>query len=139
MQTTKQAQATRTARLAAVHVAYRARAQAAKRTAHAAATQAANQSAYLLAVQQLAAQYGVAAPTTLSVRASTHKQQHAPSAQSGACAQVHALAAANNYVRAATLAACKQAGINPATAATQFAVAKRNYLATQAATPVVQQ
>jgi hypothetical protein len=114
---------TRTARVAAVATAYRARARNAKLAAHTAATVAANQSAYMLAAQQLAAQYGVAAPTTLSVRSVRSVQQHAPSAVQGACAAVRALAATHNYVRSATLAACKQAGINPATAATQYAIA----------------
>ncbi len=88
--------------------------------------------AYMLAVQQLAVKMGVPVPNTLSVRSVANAQVHAPSTQSGACAKVHALAAANNYVRAATLQACAAAGINPATAATQYAVAKRNALAAQA-------
>jgi len=128
---TKQHALTRAKRVTAVSNAYRTRARSAKLAAHVAATQAHNQQAYMLAVQQLAAQYGVPAPTTLSVRSVAGTQKHAPSAQSGACAQVRALAAANNYNRAATLAACKAAGINPATAATQFANAKRAYVAAQ--------
>lgn len=82
---------------------------------------AATQQAYMLAVQQLAAQYNMPVPNTMSVRPFNKPQQHAPSAVQGACAQVHAIAVANQGVRAATLAACKAAGINPATAATQFA------------------
>ena len=93
----------------------------AKQQAFAAQQQAAKQSAYMLAVQQLAAQYGVPVPNTLSVRAHNNQQKHAPSAVQGACAQVHAIAAQCGGVRAATLAACKAAGINPATAATQYA------------------
>lgn len=84
------------------------------------------QQAYMLAVQQVAARYGMQVPNTLSVRATgARAQQHAPSSTGGACKQVHAIAAANNYNRANTLAACKAAGINPATAATQYALAKR--------------
>lgn len=129
---TKQHAVTRAKRIAAVGNAYRMRARNAKLAAHAAATQAYNQKAFMLAVQQLAAQHGVPAPTTLSVRApNTNAQKHAPSAQSGACAQVRALAVQHNYNRAATLQACAAAGINPATAATQFANAKRAYLAAQ--------
>lgn len=128
----------RAQRIAKVQVLLHSKRIAAKQQAYHAAQVAHNQQAYMLAVQQLAVQYGVAAPTTLSVRNAVHKQQHAPSAASGACAQVHAIAAANNYVRAATLAACKQAGINPATAATQYAIAKRNYLAAQNATVAAQ-
>ena len=82
---------------------------------------AATQSAYMLAVQQLAAQYGLPVPNTMSVRPFNKPQQHAPSAVQGACGRVHALAEQNNGVRSATLAACKAEGINPATAATQFA------------------
>lgn len=73
---------------------------------------------YVLQVKQLQAQYGVAA-TSNATR--THTAQHARSTVQGACAQVHAIAAQCNGVRATTLAACAAAGINPATAATQYA------------------
>lgn len=89
---------------------------------------AAQQQAYMLAVQQLAAQYNMPVPNTLSVRSVAHAQKHAPSAVQGACAAVHKIAtevsAANGgstKVRAQVLAACKAQGINPATAATQYA------------------
>lgn len=82
---------------------------------------AATQHAYMLAVQQLAAQHGMPVPNTMSVRPFNKPQQHAPSAVQGACALVHELAEQNQGVRAATLAACVARGINPATAATQFA------------------
>jgi transposase-like protein len=107
----------RTARIQAVQAATIAIAQQVRT----AARNARKAAAYMLAVQQLAARYGVAAPNTMSVRAYNNPQKYAPSAQRGACAQVHAIAAANNGVRSATLAACAAAGINPATAATQFA------------------
>lgn len=81
-----------------------------------------NKAAFTLQVQQLQAQYGVAS-TQAATR--TNVAQHPRSAVAGACKQVHAIAAQYGYNRAATLAACKAAGINPATAATQFAVAKR--------------
>lgn len=87
---------------------------------------AATQHSYMLAVQQLAAQYGLPVPNTMSVRAYNNPQKHAPSAVQGACARVHAIAEQNHGVRAATLAACKEAGINPATAATQFAKWQKN-------------
>lgn len=111
----------RAVRVARVQAALHRNRIAAKQVAHVAKVQAANNSAYLLAVQQLAAQYGVAAPNTLSVRSVHTPQQHAPSTQPGACARVHAIAAQCNGVRSTTLAMCKQAGINPATAATQYA------------------
>lgn len=119
--------ALRAARIAAVQakmlqIAHAARAAAMH--ARKIAIQQTKQQSYMLAVQQLAAQYGVA-PVTQQVRSVAGAQKHAPSAQSGACKKVHEIAAANNYNRAATLAACVAEGINPATAATQFAIAKR--------------
>lgn len=112
----------RALRIARVQVALYAKHVAAKAQAHAARTSAANRTAYMLAAQQLAAHYGIAAEhTTLAVRAVHTKQQHAPSAEAGACKRVHAIAAQCNGVRSATLAACAAAGINPATAATQYA------------------
>ena len=83
-----------------------------------------DQRGYMLAVQQLAAQYNMPVPNTMSVRPFNKPQQHAPSAVQGACAVVHALA--DQYKeRSATLAACKERGINPATAATQYAKWKK--------------
>lgn len=78
----------------------------------------ANKAAFTSAVHALQATYGVAA-TSNATRSNV--AQHPRSAVSGACAAVHALAAQHGGVRAATLAACVAAGINPATAATQFA------------------
>jgi hypothetical protein len=77
----------------------------------------ANKAAYQQQVQQLQASYGVAA-TSSATRSNT--AQHARSAVTGACALVHQLAQ-QHVTRAATLAACVAAGINPATAATQYA------------------
>jgi hypothetical protein len=112
----------RALRVARVQVALYARRIAEKKQAYVARVQANNQRAYMLAAQQLAAQYGLdPAQNTLAVRAVHSKQQHAPSAAPGACARVHALAEQYKGVRADVLAACKLAGINPATAATQFA------------------
>lgn len=103
--------------------------QAAARMQRVAAAQHAKQQAYMLAVQQLAAQYGIdPAHNTLAVRTMRTAQQHAPSAQAGACKQVHTIAAQCNGNRAATLAACKLAGINPATAATQYAKYRKAHM-----------
>lgn len=91
---------------------------------NAARSQARDQRTYMLAVQQLAAEYNMPVPNTMSVRPFNKPQQHAPSAVQGACAVVHALA--DQYQdRATTLAACKEKGINPATAATQYAKWKK--------------
>lgn len=85
------------------------------------------QAAYMLAVQQLAAQYNMPVPNTMSVRAYNSPQKHAPSAMQGACGVVHAIAdriaaeAGTLDVRRAVLQECKATGINPATAATQYA------------------
>lgn len=95
-----------------------------------ATAQHAKHQAYMIAVQQLAAEYGIdAAHTTLAVRPLRSAQQHAPSVQAGACKRVHALADLH-IDRAATLAACKLEGINPATAATQYAVWNKGRKAT---------
>jgi hypothetical protein len=111
----------RAVRIARVQVALHRNRIARKQTQYVAATTASKQQAYMLAVQQLSAQFGLPVPNTLSVRAYNNPQKHAPSAVQGACAQVHAIAAQCGGVRATTLAACKAAGINPATAATQYA------------------
>jgi hypothetical protein len=111
----------RALRIARLQVALLQQRMVAKKQAFVARNLAAQQQSYMLAVQQLAAQYGLPVPNTLSVRAVNNVQKHAPSAVQGACAQVHAIAAQHNGVRSATLAACKAAGINPATAATQYA------------------
>lgn len=120
----KATSAVRTARIAAVQQANNALVQQVRSAARVTRVQQIahnKQQAYMLAVQQLAVQYGVPVPNTLSVRAYNNPQKHAPSAVRGACAQVHAIAAQHNGVRSATLAACAAAGINPATAATQYA------------------
>ncbi len=117
----KQQPSLRSVRIALVTSTLLQRRAAAKHAAHTSATLHANQHAYMLEVQQLAAQYGMPVPNTMSVRPFNKKQQHAPSAVAGACARVHALAVANQGVRSTTLAACKAEGINPATAATQYA------------------
>ncbi len=112
----------RATRIARVQVALHAQRIAAKQQHYVAQTQHAKQQAYLHAVQQLAAHYGIdPAQNTIAVRAVNTVQQHAPSAVAGACKRVHEIAAQCNGVRSATLAACKAAGINPATAATQYA------------------
>lgn len=93
-----------------------------------AARVARNQTAYQMAVQQVAAQYGVAVPVrthTMHNPRVAGTVRFAPSTTPNACRQVHALAAQHGYHRANTLAACHAAGINPATASTQFALAKK--------------
>lgn len=98
-----------------------ARVQALRASKNAARRSAQQQASYMLAVQQLAAQYGLPVPNTMSVRPFNNPQKHAPSAVQGACSRVHAIAEQCGGVRSATLAQCKVEGINPATAATQFA------------------
>ena len=80
------------------------------------ATVAYNTTAYNLAVQQLAAQYGLPVPSARNTTATATK---AP--QSGVTAQVWQIAAQYGGNRKATLQACASAGINAATAATQYA------------------
>lgn len=89
--------------------------------------------AFNLAVQQLAAQYGVAInPTSVAPRANSATVQ--PSSNvvlvNGVylrpVAAVHAIAAQYNN-RKQTIAACLAAGINPATAATQWGVYKKQH------------
>lgn len=83
---------------------------------NAAAEAAAKLAAYQQKLAELQAEFGMpaVAPKTVSVPRGT-----------GVCGQVHAIAAKCNYDRKATLAACKEAGINPATAQTQYALAKK--------------
>ena len=100
---------------------------------HAARITARTNQAYMLAVQQLAAQYNMPVPNTMSVRPFNNAQKHAPSAVQGACAVVHEIAAACNGVRSAVMAECKARGINPATAATQFAKWQKKQKEAQAA------
>lgn len=113
----------------------------AKRAAHqqariaareAAQQQLANMQAYNLAVAQLAAQYGMQAPQQIAPRANSATAK--PSASSicingtyyTPCKAVHALCVLHNGVRKQVLAAAKQHGINPATAATQYSVWRNN-------------
>lgn len=129
-QNSNKAKQTRAARIAAVCNAYRARARNAKLAQHAAAQQQAQHAAGMLAMQQLAAQYGLPAPVfgaAPNARANSATAQpsvamvningtmHKPTKA------VHVLAAMH-ITRKATLAACAAHGINPATASTQFGV-----------------
>lgn len=114
----------RATRIAAVQQALYAKRVAAKQAKYVAAQQAytaaqqaiANKQAYLAEIAALATKYGITAPQQSVTKAPR---------SSGACAQVWAIAAQHGYDRKATLAACVAAGINAATAATQFALAKR--------------
>lgn len=120
----------RAQRVARVQVALHAKHLAAKQAKYQAVTYATKLQAYNAAVAQLAAQMGVTAPAAQPVRtllgnATNITPKHAPSATTGACATVRTLAAANGYNRKATLAAAAAQGINPATAATQYAIAKK--------------
>lgn len=109
----------RTARINAIKNALYAQRTAAKQAKHQQVTAAHNAAAYMQAVQQLATQYGLPAPT-LAKRAVRTTQLHAASTAQNPCKQVHAFADIHK-TRAATLAACTAAGINPATASTQYA------------------
>lgn len=123
--TSKPVSSLRAKRIAALQVACYAKRVASKQAKHAAATNAAKQAAYLVAVQQLAAQYGVPVPTQ-AVRSVPTQQRFAPSSKPGACKQVHAICAANpTSTRAQVLALCYAAGINPATASTQYALYRK--------------
>lgn len=87
------------------------------------AKHAANKAAYCAAVQQVQAQYGISASAP---RSNTNRAVHGASAVQGACAIVRGLVAANpQATRKQVLALAAAQGINPATAATQYAVAKR--------------
>lgn len=123
-----QLRASRVAALTAANVAIAQNVRIAQRNDRKASILHSKQQNYMLKVQQLAAEYGLAVPNTMSVRPLATAQRHAPSVQAGACAQVHAIAAAHNGDRKATLAACKVAGINPATAATQFSKFKQSFV-----------
>ena len=111
-------------RVAAVQSALLLRRSAAKATKYLAAVAAYNavaeaaakQAAYQAELKALQEKFGFAMQPATKVSAPRG---------TGACAQVHAIAAANKFDRKATLAACAAAGINPATAATQYAVAKK--------------
>lgn len=92
----------------------------------------AQQQAYLLAVQQLQLQHGITAPITLAVRAGgLRTQTHAQSAVQGACGIVRALVHNNpTQTRAWVLQQAALQGINPATASTQYQVARKQLLVT---------
>lgn len=128
--------ALRTARLTRVQQTLFVQHLAAKHAKYVQATTSANTQAYHLAVQQLAAQYGVTAPVhatrTINGSATNIAPKHAPSAQTGACATVRTLAVQHGFNRAATLAACAAVGINPATAATQYNIARKAHVAASA-------
>jgi len=100
----------RAKRIAAVQQALYAKRLAGKQQAFALATTKSNNARYLVAAQNLAAEYGLPAPT-LAVRNTNitgGQQRFAPSAKSGACKQVHALCAANPTAgRKATIALCR--------------------------------
>lgn len=120
--------ALRTARITRVQQALFVQHLAAKHAKYVQATTSANTQAYNLAVQQLAAQYGVTVPAaaqrTLLGSATNIAPKHAPSAQTGACATVRTLAVQHGFNRKATLQAAAAQGINPATAATQYNIAR---------------
>ena len=83
-----------------------------------------NKQAYMLAVQQLATQYGLPAPTQ-ALRSVSTVQKHAASTVKGACGIVRAYVTANPT---ATVLQVKQhfsATINPATVATQYNIARK--------------
>lgn len=118
----------RAQRVARVQVALHAKHIAAKQAKYQTITYATKLAAYNAAAAQLAASMGLPVPAPAVTRTSvnsTNAPKHAASGVTGACAVVRALAAANGYNRKATLAAAAAQGINPATAATQYAIAKK--------------
>lgn len=106
---------------------------AAKQAKHTQATYQSNVTAYQLAVQQLQAQYGVQAPVQQPGSAVQRTTKAAPSAalvliegvQYAPVKAVHALYCLHKGVRKAVLQAAADLGINPSTAATQYAIAKK--------------
>lgn len=123
------AQAVRAARVDAVQAALYTRRAAAKLAMHIQATKVANQKAYLAAVAALATQFGVDHTERLvNGNATNIVTKAAPSANSGAVHRVRAIAAQFNFDRKAALAQCAVEGINPHTAATQYAYAKKMHL-----------
>lgn len=124
----------RAKRIAAVQVALHARYRTGKRNAHIQATHSANLHAYQLRIAELQAEYGItAANPQIAGSAVQRATQHAPSkalvlvngVQYPPVKAVHALYVLHNGVRKAVLAAAHELGINPSTAATQYAVAKK--------------
>lgn len=138
--TKKQVSALRAKRVAALQVALLQKRVANKQAKYQAAMHAyqqqqqalANQQAYLAEIAQIQAKYGVSATITAAPRANSATPQPSASAilVNGTylkpVAAVHALAAIHKN-RKATLVACAQAGINPATAATQWGVYKKQH------------
>lgn len=116
MQAAKNLKARNAARIAQV--------QALRATKNATRAANANKAAYMFAVQQLAAQYGLPAPTQAQ-RAVSTVQKHAASTQPGACKLVRAYVAANPTASVAQVKAHFAATINPATVQTQYYNAKR--------------
>lgn len=98
-----------------------------------AAAALANAQAYHTALAQLQAQYGVQATSAPKARANSATAVPSAAlitfngAQYTPCKAVHAIAAHCNGVRKATLALCKQVGINPATASTQFGIYRKQH------------
>ena len=144
----------RATRVQAVKQALYAMRNAAKRATHSALQASANHAAGMLALQQVAAQYGLTLPTmqttgasvahaplaggarTLFGSATNIAPKKAPSIAPGSCNKVHIIAAQCGYNRSLTLQQCALVGINPSTAATQFNLARKaNIAALAAATP----
>jgi len=125
----------RAARIAAVQRTLYAQYKAAKAAKAKQAAIAAAQRAYAAQLATLQAQHtqamqalGIAVPQPITAH---NAAQRAPSmGGTGVTHVVRQIAAQNGYVRAAVLQACALAGINPATAATQFAIAKKHYVQT---------
>lgn len=129
----------RALRIAAVQAALVAKRVAAKQAKYLAAQAAftaqqdllAKHAAYQLQVAQLQAQYGIAPTQHAAPRANsaTVKPSGTAILVNGVhytpCKAVHAIAALHAGNRKATLAACTAAGINPATAATQYGIYKK--------------
>jgi len=130
---TKPASVTKTQQNAPARMAARVAKALAVRQQHHAARKAqratAAYAAELAAMQAKYAALGITLPTLVKAANTTPRQPHG----SGVCQQVWAIAAAQGYVRKATLAACAAAGINPATAATQYALAAKAHQAATAA------
>lgn len=138
--TVANADSLRARRLAAIQVTLQQRRIAAKQAKFVAVSQAhadeqarlAKQQAYQLAVEQLAAQYGIplhqhVAPRANSATVVPSRNQVLIDGQYFTpCKAVHELAAIHGN-RKDTLAACKLHGINPATAATQWGVYKKEH------------
>lgn len=125
MQQPAQPTTLRAQRVARVQVALHAHRIAAKQAKYASVTYATKLAAYNAAAAQLAASMGLPMPTPAKATSGPAKApQQGVASPSGACATVRALAVANGFNRKATLAAAAAQGINPATAATQYAIAK---------------